>query len=160
MSRLWKRILIVVAVLVVVGAGTWYWLTRPDEARLSVEAVSGRQPELTPARHQNFPTMHVADAVGWPNGGKPTAAAGLQVAAFASGLDHPRWLYRLPNGDVLVAETNSPPRDDPGITGMVMRWLMGRAGAGAPSPNPITQLRDAQGDGVAEARSKLVAGLH
>lgn len=93
---------------------------------------------------------------------KPTAAAGTQVTAFAEGLDHPRWLYVLPNGDVLVAETNAPPKPDDakGIRGWVMEKVMGRAGAGVPSPNRITLLRDADHDGVAETRTVFLENLN
>lgn len=157
----WRRhILIVLACLVVAAGALWYWISRPDVAQLSVEAVSGRVPQLAEPREQTYPTMLVAPAVGWPNGGKPKPAAGLQVAAFAGGLQHPRWLYRLPNGDVLVAETNSPPRKGGGISGMVEASLMKTAGADAPSANRITLLRDANGDGVAEARSTFLTGLN
>ncbi|HWH82729.1 MAG TPA: sorbosone dehydrogenase family protein, partial [Burkholderiaceae bacterium] len=98
---------------------------------------------------------------GWPAGTTPVAAPGTQVAAFAVGLDHPRWLYTLPNGDVLVAETNAPPKPDDGkgIKGWVMKLLMKRAGAGPASANRITLLRDADGDGVAETRSVFIANL-
>ncbi|PTT06114.1 sorbosone dehydrogenase family protein, partial [Pseudomonas sp. HMWF006] len=109
-----------------------------------------------------IPTVNIAPAVGWPTGGKPTAAAGTQVAAFAEGLDHPRWLYVLPNGDVLVAETNAPPKpdDSSGIRGWVMKKVMGKAGAGVPSPNRITLLRDADHDGVAETRTVFLQNLN
>jgi hypothetical protein len=100
--------------------------------------------------------------VGWPGGGKPVAAAGLSVAPFATGLDHPRWVYVLPNGDVLVAESNAPPKpeDGKGIRGWVMKIVMKRAGAGVPSANRITLLRDADGDGTAETRSVFLEGLN
>ena len=96
--------------------------------------------------------VQLPPAKGWPEGGKPTPAAGLMVSAYASGLDHPRWLYTLPNGDVLVAETNAPPKpeDSKGIKGRIMKMVMKRAGAGTPSANRITLLRDADGDGVAD----------
>jgi glucose/arabinose dehydrogenase len=86
----------------------------------------------------------------------------MRVAAFASGLDHPRWLYVLPNGDVLVAETNAPPKPDDGLglKGWVMGLVMKRAGAAVPSANRITLLRDTDGDGVADFRSVLLEGLH
>ena len=120
----------------------------------------GVRPNISEPRKQFLPTIGIADVVGWQNGAKPTPAPGLQVAAFASGLDHPRWLYRLPNGDVLVAETNSPPRKGGGITGWVMGLLMGKAGAGVPSANRITLLRDADGDGVAETKTAFLTGLN
>jgi glucose/arabinose dehydrogenase len=109
-----------------------------------------------------IPTLEVAPAVGWPAGSKPTAAAGLTVTAFANGLDHPRWLYVLPNGDVLVAETNAPPKPDDGkgIKGAVMKMAMKNAGAAVPSANRITLLRDRDGDGVAETRSVFLSGLN
>ena len=153
-----KHILIVLGLLIVLGGAFLFWATRPDTARYA--EVFGVHPNITAPRDQTIPTVKVADVVGWQNGAKPTPAAGLQVAAFASGLDHPRWLYRLPNGDVLVAETNSPPREGGGIKGWVMKHLMGRAGAGVPSANRITLLRDANGDGVAESRSALLTGLN
>ena len=104
----------------------------------------------------------MAEAKGWPAGMKPTPATETAVNAFASGLAHPRWLYVLPNGDVLVAETNAPVRPDEGkgIKGKVMKKMQGKAGAGVPSANRITLLRDADGDGVAEIRTPLLENLH
>ncbi|HEY4203922.1 MAG TPA: sorbosone dehydrogenase family protein, partial [Xanthobacteraceae bacterium] len=103
-----------------------------------------------------------ATATGWANGAKPTAASGMSVQAFATGLDHPRSLYVLPNGDVLVAETNAPPKpeDSKGIRGWVMKLVMGRAGAGTPTANRITLLRDADGDGKAEIKKTFLQGLN
>jgi glucose/arabinose dehydrogenase len=154
-----RHVLIVSLIVVVLAAGVLFWLSRPDEARIPVAAVTGPKPEITAPRTEIIPTMNVAEAVGWANGAKPTAAEGLAVNVFATGLDHPRWLYRLPNGDVLVAETNSPPREGGGIAGLVMGHLMDKAGAGGPSANRITLLRDANHDGVAEARSVFLSGL-
>ncbi len=151
-----RKLLIATAAIVVIGAGTYWFATRPDIAQLSIEATSGVRPKLVDPRAQTIPTVKIADAIGWPAGAKPVAAKGLAVNAFATGLDHPRWLYRLPNGDVLVAESNSPPREGGGVTGLVMKRLMSRAGAGVPSANRITLLRDTNGDGVAEARSVLL----
>ena len=106
--------------------------------------------------------VNIAPAVGWPNGRLPTAAAGMRANAFATGLDHPRWLYVLPNGDVLVAETNAPskPDDGKGLRGWFMGLVMKRAGAAAPSADRITVLRDTDGDGVADLRSVLLSGLN
>ena len=99
--------------------------------------------------------------MGWPEGVKPIPAPGLRVDAFASGLDHPRWLYTLPNGDVLVAETNEPPRPRPSsIRGFVVSFIMGRVGAGVPSANRITLLRDTDGDGQADVRSAFLENLN
>ena len=152
-----KKALIVLAVLVVLAAAGLWWITRPDIAKYSERDVTGRVPQLSETRSQTIPTVRVAEATGWANGAKPAAAAGLQVAAFADKLDHPRSLYRLPNGDVLVAEANSPPREGGGITGWVMGKMMKKAGAGVPSPNRILLLRDTNGDGVADQRSVLLS---
>jgi glucose/arabinose dehydrogenase len=86
----------------------------------------------------------------------------LNVNAFATGLDHPRWLYVLPNGDVLVAETNAPerPDDSKGIKGWFMKRAQKKAGAGVPSANRITLLRDSDGDGIAEGRYKYIDNLN
>lgn len=155
-----KHILIVSGLIVLAVIGIIAWIAWPDTARVDIANVEGQRPEITDPRAQWIPTMKVAKAVGWPDGGKPTAATGLSVAPYVTGLDHPRWLYRLPNGDILVAETNSPPRATSGITNKVMGWLMGRAGAGVPSANRITLLRDADGDGVPEVKSIFMTGLN
>ncbi len=155
-----KHILIVLGLIVLVGIAGFAYLAWPDTAKLDVNQVAGKTPDITAPRIQMLPTIGVAKAVGWPKGAMPTPAAGLGVQPFATGLDHPRWLYRLPNGDVLVAETNSPPREGPGIVTRVMNFLMGRAGAGVPSANRITLLRDADGDGTAETRSTFMTGLN
>ena len=133
-----------------------------DVARLPESAGFGGQPILPPPHHTLVPTVNVARAIGWKAGEAPAAAAGLTVTAFATGLLHPRWLYVLPNGDILVAETNAPPKPDDGngIKGWVMKVLMKHAGAGTPSADRITLLRDADGDGVAELRTVLLEGLH
>jgi len=133
-----------------------------DTALLGVDAGSGHAPQLPAPNPTLIPTVNIAPAIGWPSGGKPKAAAGTQVAAFADKLDHPRWLYVLPNGDVLVAETNAPPKPDDGkgLRGWVMGKAMKRAGAGVPSANRITLLRDADHDGVAELRSTFIEGLN
>jgi glucose/arabinose dehydrogenase len=106
--------------------------------------------------------VHVVTAKSWPAGAKPVAAEGTAVAAFGQGLDHPRWLYVLPNGDVLVAETNAPPRpdDNKGIKGWFFKKFQKKAGGAVPSANRITLLRDADGDGVAETRTVFLSGLH
>jgi glucose/arabinose dehydrogenase len=155
-----KHILRVGLVLILIAVGVVVYLAWPDRARVPIAAMQGQRPQITAPRRQVLPTIKVADVVGWKAGEMPTPAAGLRVQPFATGLDHPRWLYRLPNGDVLVAETNSPPREGGGITGLVMKWLMGKAGAGVPSANRITLLRDADGDGRAETRSVFMTGLN
>ncbi|UST91822.1 PQQ-dependent sugar dehydrogenase [Pseudomonas siliginis] len=133
-----------------------------ETSSLQVSDGTGPSPKLPEPNKTLIPTVNIAPAVGWPDGAKPTAAAGTQVAAFAEGLDHPRWLYVLPNGDVLVAETNAPPKpdDSKGIRGWVMKKVMGNAGAGVPSPNRITLLRDADHDGVAETRTVFLQNLN
>jgi glucose/arabinose dehydrogenase len=133
-----------------------------EVATLSVEQGSGPLPALPSPASSWLPTVNIAPATGWPQGAKPQAAEGLQVAAFASGLDHPRWLMVLPNGDVLVAETDAPrkPEGSKGIKDQVMALVMRRAGAGTPSADRISLLRDADGDGIAETRSVLLGGLH
>jgi glucose/arabinose dehydrogenase len=133
-----------------------------DMARVPLSAATGPNPQLPPPDTSLIPTVHIAPARGWPEGGRPVAADGLSVSAFASGLDHPRWLYVLPNGDVLVAETNAPPKpeDGKGIKGKVMKLVMKKAGAGVPSANRITLLRDADGDGVPETRTAFLEGLN
>ena len=133
-----------------------------ESATLPFKAGTGPEPTLPPPSHALIPTVHIAPAKGWTEGAAPTAAAGLAVNAFATGLDHPRWIYVLPNGDVLVAESNAPakPEDGKGIKGWIMKMVMKRAGAGTPSANRITLLRDANGDGVAEMRTVFLAGLN
>ena len=133
-----------------------------EQAELPVSAGMGPNPSLPAPRPSLLPTVNIAPAKGWPKGAAPKAAGGLRVAAFASGLDHPRWLLTLPNGDVLVAETNAPPKPDDGngIRGWVMGLVMKRAGAGVPSANRITLLRDTDGDGVADVRAVLLEGLN
>ena len=133
-----------------------------DVAKLPLSAGIGSNPALPPPVRSLVPTVNIAPAKGWPPGAMPLPAPGTQVNAFASGLDHPRWLMVLPNGDVLVAESNAPPKpeDGKGIKGWVMKMLMKRAGAGVPSANRITLLRDTDGDGVADVRSVLLQGLN
>ena len=130
---------------------------KDDEPALPEQAGTGPNPTLPAPSHKSFPTVNTAKAVGWPDGGKPVAASALSVAAFAKNLDHPRWLYVLPNGDVLVAETNGPERqeDTGGIKGWFVKLFQKKAGAGVQSPNRITLLRDTDGDGVAETRNVL-----
>lgn len=137
-----------------------------ETAKLPFEAGVGPNPQLPPPDKTLLPTMKVATATGWTDKAAPTAAPGLKVEALARQLDHPRWLYVLPNGDVLVAESNRPPKpkEDESlyakVRGAVQGAVMKRAGAQVPSANRITLLRDADGDGVAEARTVFLEGLH
>ena len=130
-------------------------------ARLTVADGTGARPVLPPPQTSLLPTVNVVTAKGWSGDDKPVAAEGLTVAAFARGLDHPRWLYVLPNGDVLVAETNGPAGSSgyKGIKGWFFKRYQKKAGGGVPSANRITLLRDADGDGIAETRSVFLAGL-
>ena len=81
-----------------------------EHARVPISEGYGVRPTLPPPDPGLVPTVHIAPAVGWAPGATPVAAPGLAVQRFADGLEHPRWLYVLPNGDVLVAESNAPPR--------------------------------------------------
>ena len=154
------KILVMLGILALLGGGIWYLFGRADVARLPVEAVSGASPKITDPRLQKIPTIKIAKVVGWRDGARPVAPAGLAVNQFADKLDHPRWLYQLPNGDVLVAETNKPPTPPQGLTDVVMGWLMKSAGAGTPSANRITLLRDTNGDGIADIRSVFLKDLN
>ena len=133
-----------------------------DIARLPVEAGSGPNPVLPAPETSLIPTINIATAKGWPAGAAPIASSGISVNRFAEGLDHPRWIYVLPNGDVLVAETNAPPKpeDGKGIKGWFMKLTMRKAGAGSPTANRITLLRDTDGDGVVDSRSVFLEGLN
>jgi glucose/arabinose dehydrogenase len=132
-----------------------------ERAKLPVSAGMGPAPTLPGPVKTLFPTVNIADVVGW-GGGAPAPAPGLRVNPLAAGLDHPRWLYVLPNGDVLVAETNAPPRPEEvkGLKAKIQAMLMKKAGAGVPSANRITLLRDGDGDGKAEVRSVFLSGLN
>jgi glucose/arabinose dehydrogenase len=131
------------------------------ERATAISAGIGPNPQLPAPEKSLIPVVEIAPAEGWPAGGKPTAADGTAVTRFAEGLDHPRWLYVLPNGDVLVAETASPPRpeDNKGLKGWAMKTAMKKTGAAVPSANRITLLRDTDGDGVAEYRAAFLQGL-
>jgi glucose/arabinose dehydrogenase len=131
-------------------------------SHVSLGATTGPDPRLASPKKSVVPTIHVASAVGWPAGRKPVAAAGLAVAAFATGLEHPRWLCRLPNGDILVAETSAPerPEEGQGVKGKAMMAVMKKTGSAVPSANRITLLRDADGDGRAELRTVLLEHLY
>ncbi len=132
------------------------------EAKLPEGADTGPSPTLPAPQKSLVPTINIAPAKGWQEGAKPTAAAGMKVAAFADKLDHPRWLYVLPDGGVLVAETNAPPKpeDGKGIKAKAQKLVMKRAGAGVESANRITLLRDTNDDGIADQRSVYVENLN
>ena len=151
-------IILFLVILIVVGAGAFY-VYHGDTARLPETASIGPSPQIPAPNHSLVPTVDVPPAKGWPNGATPKAAQGFTVTAFATGLEHPRWLYVLPNGDVLVAESNGPnrPDDAKGVKGFVFKQVQKRAGAGMPSPNKIILLHD-NGGGEA-AKSVLLENL-
>jgi glucose/arabinose dehydrogenase len=122
----------------------------------------GPTPTLPEPDTSLIPTIEVVTAVGWAEGQQPTPAPGTLVTAFAKGLDHPRWLHVLPNGDVLVAETNAPVRPDAGkgVKGWFFKRYQKKAGGAVPSANRITLLRDADGDGTAELSVPFMTGLN
>lgn len=121
---------------------------------------TGPDPALPAPQTAAIPVVEIAPARRWEDGETPRPAAGYGVTAFARGLDHPRQLLVLPNGDVLVAESNRPPpKVPPDPKQIAMNAVMKRAGAGVPSADRVTLLRDADGDGVAEQRHVLLSGL-
>ncbi|MES2490188.1 MAG: sorbosone dehydrogenase family protein [Pseudomonadota bacterium] len=128
----------------------------------SFDKSTGPRPTLPEPSSSMLPTLHIAPAKSWPAGVTPKPAAGFAVKAFAKNLDHPRWLYVLPNGDVLVAESDSPPQpeDNKGIKGWIAKIVMKRAGSGHPSANRISLLRDSNGDGVADVQTVLLKDLN
>ena len=130
--------------------------TLPDAERF------GPTPTLPSPDSSMVPTINVVEATGWSQGEGPVAAPGATVAAYSRGLQHPRWLYVLPNGDVLVAETNAPerPEDNTGIKGWFFDRYQKKAGGAVPSANQITLLRDADGNGEAEFRTVFLSGLN
>ena len=144
--------IIIVACAALAGCG--------GSANLPLEAGIGPNPTLPAPRTSFIPVVKVAKAEGWTTGTKPVAPADLYVSQLATNLVHPRWLHVLPNGDVLVAETNAPPAPPAkGIRAWFMRRYFKKAGAAVPSPNRITLLRDADGDGVAETKTTFISGL-
>lgn len=154
-----RHLILIIALLLIAAGGAAVFASWGDTATLPVEAGIGPNPTLPPPNPTLIPTVKIAPVRGWPEGVTPTAAPGLAVKAFAAGLDHPRWLYTLPNGDVLVAETNAPPKDPSGLRGTVMGIVQKQAGAGTASANRITLLRDADGDGRAEVKRIFLSGL-
>jgi glucose/arabinose dehydrogenase len=131
-------------------------------ASLPPAAGFGAHPTLPAPEHSLLPTVNIAPAKGWPENAAPLSAPGTTVTALAKDLAHPRWLYVLPNGDVLVAETNAPPKpeDGKGIKGWFMKTFMKKAGADVPSANRITLLRGVGPDGVAQTRTVFLEGLN
>lgn len=162
---LFRKIAIALVIVIVVAGGALWFLSRGDTAALSVEEVAGTDPVLREGKAETFPTVQVAEPVGWQPGETPTAADGLEVVRFAEGLEHPRTLFALPNGDILVALTRAPKIEKPNsgvfdkIKGWVEGLLMSKAGATGDSPNQIVLLRDTDGNGSAEVKQVILEGL-
>lgn len=155
-----KHIFALSLIFLAVAAGALFYLTRPDVARLTDGADMGRVPQLTAPRPQWIPMPNIAPPIGWKPSEAPTPAMGLTVSRFAEGLDHPRSMLKLPNGDVLVTETQSPPRPDSSIEDKITNYYIRKAGAGGSSANRIILLRDKDGDGKAEVKTTFLAGLN
>ncbi|WP_086617788.1 PQQ-dependent sugar dehydrogenase [Erythrobacter tepidarius] len=160
---IFRKIAIALGVILVLAAGGFWFITRGDTADLPLEAVTGTDPVLQEADPQSFPTVEIAEPVGWKAGEAPTPAEGLEVKRFAEGLDHPRVLYALPNGDVLVALTRAPKAEGDsggGIMARIEGWIAARlfekAGSAGASPNQIVLLRDEDGNGSAEKQAVIL----
>lgn len=153
---IFRKIAIALVVILVLAAGAFWFLSRGDTADLSVDEVAGTDPVLQEGDPQSFPTVQIAEPVGWQKSEAPTPAEGLEVVRFAEGLDHPRILYALPNGDVLVTLTRAPKAEGGGggIMAAIQGWIAGmlfeKAGSAGESPNQIVLLRDEDGNGSAE----------
>ena len=153
-SRPFRTTLVAIVALGLAGCG--------EMAKLPVSAGVGPNPQIPEPEKSLIPTVDIAPAKGWPQNAKPVAASGLTVNRFADGLQHPRSVYVLPNGDVLVAETDTPPKpeDGKGIKGWFYKMAQKRAGASKPSANRITLLRDSNGDGIVDTRATFLEGLN
>lgn len=153
MRSILLKALAVLFIVALVIAGVIAWAQFSNSSDLPGDATAGLDPKLVDPDPQWIPSVSLPKTEGWAANEKPLPAKGLAVARFADKLDHPRTMLTLPNGDVLVAETNAPAGNKPGgVTGAVMKWMMGRVGAGVPSPDRIVLLRDGDGDGKAEQR--------
>lgn len=154
-----KPVLVVLAILVIVALVAFF-LLRPNQAQYSTRALSGPDPVIAEPEAEEIPSLGLPEATGWEQGEEPLPAPGLSVTRYADGLTHPRSLLVLPNGDVLVAETNAPENEGGGIKDWLMQWAKARVGAGVPSPDRIVLLRDSDGDGAADQRTVLLEDLH
>jgi len=161
MTPLKRNLLIGLAVVGVALGGSYIWIMHVDTTPQDISAYEGTHPKLDDPDPQTFPSVGLVRTVGWQAGEAPKPAAGLAVTRFAEGLQHPRTMLVLPNGDVLVAETNGPAIKGGGITGFFAKWFSGIVGAGVPSPDTIVLLRDTHGTGHADQRFDLRHdGLH
>jgi glucose/arabinose dehydrogenase len=155
-----KKLSVAAIILVTLAGVALFFLSR-EQATIPVQHGYGPNPALPQPNATLFPTINIAPAKGWPEGAAPLPAAGFSVTLYARGLDHPRWLHVLPNGDVLVAETNRPPKkSSTSFKGWIMGLVQKRAGAATKSANRISLVRDADNDGVAEFRSTFISGLN
>ena len=154
-----RKVLYWALAIIIVLALAGYWITRGDTAGLSVEDVTGDDPVLEEPDSEAFPTINIATPVGWADGELPAPAEGLVVTRFAEELEHPRVVYTLPNGDVLVTLTRAPKSEGGGITAWIADMLMSSAGAGGDSPNELVLLRDTDGDGASDERIVLTDAL-
>jgi len=153
--------LLVLAVICIAAGGALFLFSR-EQATVPIEQGYGPDPTLPEPNPTLIPTVNIATAAPWPERSMPIAASGFAVNEFAGGLDHPRWLLVLPNGDVLVAESDAPPKPDQSFSlrGWVMDLFERQAGAKVPSANRISLLRDQDGDGVAELTRPFLTGLN
>ena len=120
----------------------------------------GANPKLPAPAPQTIPTMNVNSVEAWGPNETPTAPAGFTVTRFAANLRHPRWIYVLPNGDVLVSEAAPPMPPIDGVEDGVEHWLDAKNGSAPPSANQITLLRDTNGDGIPDVRTVFLKGLN
>ena len=156
-----RKLLVALVLLLLLIGGFVAWLWRGTPAEHTVEQLSGRDPVISEPKRETIPSIAIAKPVGWAPGEAPVAAPGLEVKRFAEGLDHPRVIHTLPNGDVVVAEADTPvSTSGGGIMGWIARTLMQRAGSNGESADRLTLLRDGDGDGVAEQRFVLLDDKH
>ena len=151
-----RKLLVALGVFLLVIAGLVFWVWRGVPAEHTLEQLSGKDPVIAEPKEETIPSVRIATPIGWAAGEAPETAKGLTVGRFAEGLDHPRVIHTLPNGDVIVAEADAPEGSmGSGLVAVVGKWLMERAGARGESADRLVLLRDAVGDGRAEARFTL-----
>lgn len=153
-----RKLLVALAVFLLGIGGFTYWIWYGVPAEHTLDELSGRDPLLVDPKAETIPSVAIAKPIGWKPDEAPIAAKGLTVSRFAEGLGHPRIIYTLPNGDVIVAEADAPKSEGGGFTGMIARWLMQRAGSNTGSPDTLVLLRDSDADGKAETRHILRQG--